>query len=150
MKIDNIIEAGGGRFSGLPDYEGEIPKDYKPSLFSIDQSTVINNDKGIQALTQNYIFSNGKPLKVLDGSVQADIVVNADDKAAVNTECDETKKLLNEEREAKREIYYRQARVLYPDKEEWCLSLAIDAFLEQEEKGIDITKHKFAEQAEKR
>lgn len=138
MKIDNIIEAG-----------GQIPKDYKPSPYTIDQSTVINNGKGIQALTQNYIFSDGKPLKVLDGSVQADIVVNAEDRAALNTECDETKKLLNEEREARREIYYRQARVLYPDKEEWCLSLAIDAFMEQEEKGIDITKHKFAEQAEK-
>jgi len=135
MKIDNIIEAG---------------EDYKPTPFSIDQSFVGNYEEGnIRALTQNYIFSNGKPLKVLDGSVQADIVVNAEDREALNTECDETKKLLNEEREARREIYYRQARVLYPDKEEWCLSLAIDAFIEQEEKGIDITKYKFEKDAEK-
>jgi thioredoxin-like negative regulator of GroEL len=138
MKIDNIIEAG-----------GQIPKDYKPSPYSIDQSTVINNDKGIQALTQNYIFSNGKPLKVLDGSVQADIVVNAEDKAALNTECEETNKLLNEERETRREMLFRQARVLYPEKEEWTLSLAIDAYMEQQDKGIDITTYKFDKDAEK-
>jgi hypothetical protein len=40
-------------------------------------------------------------------------------------------------------MYFRQSRVLYPDKEEWILSLAVDAFMEQEEKGIDITKHSF-------
>ena len=141
MKIENTIEVGG---EGLSPRSRAVPEE--PSPYAIDQSTVINNDNGIQALTQNYIFSNGKPLKVLDGSVQADIVINAEDRAALNTECDETKKLLDEEREAKREVYFRQARLLYPEKEEWCLSLAIDAFMEQEEKGIDITKHKFAEE----
>ena len=141
MKIENTIEVGG---EGLSPRSRAVPEE--PSPYAIDQSTVINNDNGIQALTQNYIFSNGKPLKVLDGSVQADIVINAEDRAALNTECDETKKLLDEEREAKREVYFRQARLLYPEKEEWCLSLAIDAFMEQEVKGIDITKHKFAEE----
>ena len=141
MKIENTIEVGG---EGLSPRSRAVPEE--PSPYAIDQSTVINNDNGIQALTQNYIFSNGKPLKVLDGSVQADIVINAEDRAALNTECDETKKLLDEEREAKREVYFRQARLLYPEKEEWCLSLAIDAFMGQEEKGIDITKHKFAEE----
>ena len=147
MKVNNIIEVGGAvplepspRKSGSP--EGLSP-------YTIDQSTVINKDNSIQALTQNYIFSNGKPLKVLDGSVQADIVINAEDRAAVNTECDETKKLLDEEREAKREVYFRQARLLYPEKEEWCLSLAVDAFMEQEEKGIDITNYKFEKNTEK-
>jgi hypothetical protein len=40
-------------------------------------------------------------------------------------------------------MYFRQARVLYPEKEEWILSMAIDAFLVQEEKGVDITKYEF-------
>jgi len=107
-------------------------------------------DNNIKANKQEFIFSSDrKCIQTIDGSVQANIVVNAEDKAALNTECDETKKLLNEERESKREVYYRQARVLYPEKEEWILSLAIDAFMEQEDKGIDITKHKFAENAEK-
>jgi hypothetical protein len=138
MKIENTIEVGsesGGN---------------KPSPYTIDQRPVIDTVNGIQARTKDYIFNIGrKPISLINGSVQADIVVNAVDRAAVNTECDETKKLLNEEREARREVYFRQARLLYPEKEEWCLSLAIDAFMEQEEKGIDIIKHKFAEEADK-
>jgi hypothetical protein len=101
----------------------------------------------IQTYKPTYIFNNDrKSLKTIDGSVQADIVVNAEDKEAVqrdNEECSETKKLLDEERETKREMYYRQARILYPEKEEYVLSLAIDAFMELQEKGIDITTHKF-------
>jgi hypothetical protein len=101
----------------------------------------------IETYKPKYIFDNDrKSIKTIDGSVQADIVVNADDKEQVqreNEECSETKKLLDEERETKREMYFRQARVLYPEKEEWVLSLAIDAFLEQQDKGIDITTHKF-------
>lgn len=147
MKIENTIEVGGAALAVGQFLQNPVPEE--PSPYTIDQTPVINNGSGIQALTQNYIFSNGKPLKVLDGSIQADIVVNAEDKAALNTECDETKKLLNEEREAKREVYFRQARLLYPEKEEWCLSLAVDAFMEQEEKGIDITKHKFEKNTEK-
>ena len=108
---------------------------------------------GIQALKTPCIYTKDETngwrfINTLDGSVQADIVVNAEDKEALN-EDKETKKLLDEEREEKREMYFRQARLLYPDKEEWCLSLAIDAFMYQEEKGIDITKYKFAENAEK-
>ena len=102
------------------------------------------------AYTNACIFDKeGNAIKLLNGSVQSDIVVNANDRAALNTECDETKKLLNEEREAKREVYFRQARLLYPEKEEWCLSLAIDAFMEQEDRNIDIITHKFPENAEK-
>lgn len=108
---------------------------------------------GIKARVDNYGFNKEKGcFKLLDGSVEADIVVNAHDKSALqrgNTDSQETKKLLNEEREAKREMYFRQARVLYPDKEEWTLSLAVDAFMEQEERGIDITKHKFEQDADK-
>lgn len=108
---------------------------------------------GIQALKTPCIYTKDETngwrfINTLDGSVQADIVVNAEDKEALN-EDKETKKLLDEEREEKREMYFRQARLLYPDKEEWCLSLAIDAFMYQEEKGIDITKHKFETEAEK-
>jgi hypothetical protein len=82
-----------------------------------------------------------RPIETIDGSVSADIVINKEDKEYVNPE----NKLLDEEREAKREMYYRQARVLYPEKEEWVLSMAIDAYLEQEAKGIDITTYQFPE-----
>lgn len=115
----------------------------------IDTKPVSNDPNAIQALTAPYIFTKERKLiETLDGSVSKDIVVNADDKEAVN-EGDETKKLLDEEREEKREMYFRQARLLYPEKEEWVLSMAIDAFMYQEEKGIDITKHKFETEAEK-
>lgn len=134
MKVANYIEVGGGL--------GESNK------YTIDQRPVVNNGNGIQALTQSYIYSNGKVIKTLDGSVQEDIVVNVEDKEALNVN-NETKKLLNEERETKREMLFRQARLLYPEKEEWCLSLAIDAFMYQEEKGIDITTYKFEVDAEK-
>jgi hypothetical protein len=117
MKVDNIIEVGE----------------------AIDQSSVLN----IKTQTLPYIINNGKLIKVLDGSISEDIVINATDKEKVNEECEQTNKLLNEERESRREVYFRQARVLYPDKPEWCLSLAIDAFMEQEDNGIDILTHKF-------
>ena len=50
-------------------------------------------------------------------------------------ETEQTKKLLDEEREQKREMYFRQSRMLYPDKEEWILCLAVVAFMQQEENG---------------
>jgi hypothetical protein len=97
----------------------------------------------IKAITDNVIYNEGNEIKTLDGSIQADIVINSDDKEYVNEQTEQTKKMMNEERELKREMYFRHSRVLYPDKEEWILSLAIDAFMEQEEKGIDITKNSF-------
>lgn len=136
-------------------------KDYVPNYFEIDklglslkeiQEATNEEPKStnIEAYTPIYVFDGDrKAVKTIDGSVQADIVVNADDQAALNEDCDETKKLLDEDRETKREMLYRQARVLYPEKEEWILSLAIDAFMQQEEKGIDITTHKFEKDAEK-
>lgn len=136
-------------------------KDYVPNYFEIDKLELslkeiqeATNEEpkstNIEAYTPIYVFDGDrKAVKTIDGSVQADIVVNADDKAALNEDCDETKKLLDEDRETKREMLYRQARVLYPEKEEWILSLAIDAFMQQEEKGIDITTHKFEKDAEK-
>jgi hypothetical protein len=115
----------------------------------IDTKPVSNDPNAIQALTAPYIFTKERKLiETLDGSVSKDIVVNVDDKEAVS-EGAETKKLLDDEREEKREMYFRQARLLYPEKEEWVLSMAIDAFMYQEEKGIDITKHKFETEAEK-
>jgi hypothetical protein len=109
------------------------------------------NTTNINAYTSRYIYNNDRTnlIDTIDGSVQADIVVNSDDKAALNEDCCETKKLLDEERETKREMLYRQARILYPEKPEWCLSMAVDAFMEQQDKGIDITTHKFEKDAEK-
>lgn len=139
MIVANNIEVGGTTCEGVA----------KAGGIFIDTKPVSNDPNAIQALTAPYIFTKERKLiETLDGSVSKDIVVNADDKEAVN-EGDETKKLLNEEREEKREMYFRQARLLYPEKEEWVLSMAIDAFMYQEEKGIDITKHKFETEAEK-
>lgn len=137
MIVANNIEVGGVAKAG--------------GIF-IDTKPVSNDPNAIQALTAPYIFTKDaegrKLIETLDGSVSKDIVVNVDDKEAV-AEGAETKKLLDDEREEKREMYFRQARLLYPEKEEWVLSMAIDAFMYQEEKGIDITKHKFETEAEK-
>ena len=134
MIVANNIEVGGVAKAG--------------GIF-IDTKPVSNDPNAIQALTAPYIFTKERKLiETLDGSVSKDIVVNVDDKEAVN-DGTETKKLLDDEREEKREMYFRQARLLYPEKEEWVLSMAIDAFMYQEEKGIDITKHKFETEAEK-
>lgn len=137
MIVANNIEVGGVAKAG--------------GIF-IDTKPVSNDPNAIQALTAPYIFTKDaegrKLIETLDGSVSKDIVVNVDDKEAVSEDA-ETKKLLDDEREEKREMYFRQARLLYPEKEEWVLSMAIDAFMYQEEKGIDITKHKFETEAEK-
>jgi len=119
---------------------------------SIDIETL--NEIGnvsIEAHTNKYAFNRSKDelVETLDGSVERSIVVNANDKQYINEDCGETKKLMNEEREARREMLFRQSRVLYPEKEEWILSLAVDAFMEQEERGIDITTHKFESDAPK-
>jgi hypothetical protein len=130
MKVDNILEVG---------------EDFKN--FKIDQSPVGKYEGAetkVIANTQEYIFNKGKVIQTLDGSISKDIVINSDDKEYVNAD----NKILNEEREAKREMYFRQARVLYPEKEEWILSMAIDAFMEQEEKGVDITKYEFPKNTE--
>jgi hypothetical protein len=87
--------------------------------------------------------------KLVNGSIDANIVLNAEDKQHINEECDETKKLLNEEREEKREMYFRQARLLYPEREVWILNMAVDAFMEQQDRAIDITTHKFDKDADK-
>jgi hypothetical protein len=90
-----------------------------------------------------------KVQELVNGSIDANIVLNTEDKQYINEECDETKKLLDEERETKREMYFRHARVLYPDVQEPFLSLAVDAFMEQQERGIDITTYKFDKDADK-
>lgn len=127
--------------------------DYKANYLKIKKTQDLPKDPNstnINAYTPIYVFDgNRKAFQTIDGSVQADIVVNSDDKAALNEDCCETKKLLDEERETKREMLYRQARILYPEKPEWCLSMAVDAFMEQQDKGIDITTHKFEKDAEK-
>jgi hypothetical protein len=78
-------------------------------------------------------------METIDGSVSKDIVINSEDKEYVN----EGNKLLDDERESKREMYFRQSRMLYPEKEEWVLSMAVDAYLEQLEKGVDILNYTF-------
>jgi uncharacterized membrane-anchored protein len=81
--------------------------------------------------------------ELVDGSIDKEIIVNIDDKEAINEEAEETKKILNEEREAKREMYIRHSRMLYPEKENWVIEMAVDAYILQEEKGVDIMTHKF-------
>jgi 1,2-phenylacetyl-CoA epoxidase PaaB subunit len=98
----------------------------------------------ILANKQEYIIKEGNFIKILDGSINEDIVINSEDKEYVQQD----NKLLDEEREAKREMYFRHSRMLYPDKEEWILSMAVDAFMEQQDKGIDITTYKFGSQDE--
>jgi hypothetical protein len=105
------------------------------------EGIIATKENKINAYTSKYIYNNDrtKLIDTIDGSVQANIVINSEDKEFVNKD----NKLLDEEREAKREAYFRQARVLYPEKEEWVLNMAIDAFMEQQDKGIDITKYEF-------
>jgi hypothetical protein len=127
-------------------------KDYKPEYFDITKEGIIGSKENkINAYTSRYIYNTDRTnlIDTIDGSVESSIVINREDKQYINEECDETKKLLDEERETKREMYFRQARVLYPEREEWILSLAVDAFMEQQERGIDITTHKFDKDADK-
>jgi hypothetical protein len=94
----------------------------------------------VKAFPSNYLRYDGENInRTIDGSVDQNIVINSEDKEYVNQD----NKLLDEEHEAKREIYFRQARSLYPEKEDWILNMAIDAFMIQEEKGIDILTHSF-------
>ena len=90
----------------------------------------MNSEDMIKAVTDDVVYNEGNEIKTLDGSVQADIVINTDDREYVGP----TNKLLDDEREHKREMYFRHSRILYPDKEDWILSLAIDAFMAQEDK----------------
>jgi hypothetical protein len=127
-------------------------KDYKPEYFDITKEGIIDSKENkINAYTSRYIYNTDRTnlIDTIDGSVESSIVVNREDRQYINEECDETKKLLDEERETKREMYFRHARVLYPDVQEPLLSLAIDAFMEQQERGIDITTHKFDKDADK-
>ena len=94
----------------------------------------MNTEDMIKAVTTDVVYNEGNEIKTLDGSVQADIVINTDDREYVNEDTEQTNKLLDDEREHKREMYFRQSRILYPEKEEWILSMAIDAFMAQEDK----------------
>jgi hypothetical protein len=89
----------------------------------------------IKAVTDDVVYNEGNEIKTLDGSVQANIVINTDDKEYVNEDTEETKKLLDDDREYKREMYYRHSRVLYPDKEDWILNMAVDAFMAEAERN---------------
>ena len=95
----------------------------------------MNTEDMIRAVSDDVVYNEGKEIKTLDGSVQADIVINTDDREYVNEDTEQTNKLLDDEREHKREMYFRHSRILYPDKEDWVLSLAIDAFMAQEDKN---------------
>lgn len=94
----------------------------------------MNSEDMIKAVTDDVVYNEGNEIKTLDGSVQANIVINTDDREYVNEDTEQTNKLLDDEREHKREMYFRHSRILYPDKEDWVLSLAIDAFMAQEDK----------------
>jgi hypothetical protein len=95
----------------------------------------MNTEDMIEAVTDDVVYNEGIEIKTLDGSVQANIVINSDDKEYVNEDTEETKKLLDEDREHKREMYFRHSRILYPDKEDWVLNLAIDAFMAEAERN---------------
>ena len=95
----------------------------------------MNSEEMIKAVTDDVVYNEGNEIKTLDGSIQADIVINTDDREYLNEEVEQTNKLLDDEREHKREMYFRHSRILYPDKEDWILSLAIDAFMAQEDKN---------------
>jgi len=95
----------------------------------------MNTEDMIKAVTDDVVYNEGIEIKTLDGSVQANIVINSDDKEYVNEDTEETKKLLDEDREYKREMYFRHSRILYPDKEDWVLNLAVDAFMAEEERN---------------
>lgn len=131
--------------------------DYVPNYLEIDKMKVntidietLNEEQNIQADTATYVFdSQRKSIKTIDGSIEASIVVNNEDKQYINEECSENSKLLDEERENKREMYFRHSRVLYPEVQPHILSLAVDAYMEQQDKGIDITTHKFDKDADK-
>jgi hypothetical protein len=100
------------------------------------KSLDISDPEGrIKAVTDDVVYNEGIEIKTLDGSVQANIVINSDDKEYVNEDTEETKKLLDEDREYKREMYFRHSRILYPDKEDWVLNLAVDAFMAEEERN---------------
>lgn len=95
----------------------------------------MNTEDMIKAVSDDVVYNEGNEIKTLDGSVQANIVINTDDREYVNEDTEQTNKLLDDEREHKREMYFRHSRILYPDKEDWILSLAIDAFMAQEDKN---------------
>jgi hypothetical protein len=94
----------------------------------------MNTEDMIKAVTADVVYNEGNEIKTLDGSVQANIVINTYDREYLNEDIEQTNKLLDDEREHKREMYFRQSRILYPEKEEWILSMAIDAFMAQEDK----------------
>jgi hypothetical protein len=94
----------------------------------------MNTEDMIKAVSVDVVYNEGNEIKTLDGSVQANIVINTYDREYLNEDIEQTNKLLDDEREHKREMYFRQSRILYPEKEEWILSMAIDAFMAQEDK----------------
>jgi len=107
---------------------------------------VLNNEPinvELKQTPERYNKDTGEIVELVNGSIDKNIVVNIDNREAIPEEGDETKKLLDTEREEKREMYIRHSRMLYPEKENWIIELAVDAFMRQEEKGIDILTHKF-------
>ena len=88
----------------------------------------MNTEDMIKAVTTDVVYNEGNEIKTLDGSVQANIVINTDDREYVNEEVEQTNKLLDDEREHKREMYFRQSRILYPEKEEWILSYGFGVY----------------------
>jgi uncharacterized membrane-anchored protein len=107
---------------------------------------ILNNEPinvELKQTPERYNKDNGEIVELVNGSIDKNIVVNIDNREAIPEEGDETKKILDTEREEKREMYIRHSRMLYPEKENWIIELAVDAFMRQEEKGIDILTHKF-------
>ena len=57
----------------------------------------MNSEEMIKAVTDDVVYNEGNEIKTLDGSVQADIVINRDDKEYINEETEQTNKLFDDE-----------------------------------------------------
>lgn len=134
-----------------PEYINIIKNIDTKNVLSYPPSYPLSSTEATHTQYRYYKDENNKLIQseLLNGSIDKNIVINADNVENINEEAEQTKKLLNEEREATREMLIRQARVLYPEKENWIIEMAVDAYLVQVDKGIDITTHKFKDEEPK-
>jgi hypothetical protein len=56
------------------------------------------------------------------------------------TTIEEIKKNVDIEEKLNKDILFRQSKLLYPEKEDWVLNMAIEAYINEIEKGIDNNK----------
>jgi hypothetical protein len=56
------------------------------------------------------------------------------------TTIEEVKKNVNIEEKLNKDILFRQSKLLYPEMDDWILNMAIEAYINEIEKGIDNNK----------